>query len=103
MDDYTEDSLVQVFDSRLNTYAEFKGMDAIKQMFVDLFAALRWSLLTQMMQIEPDYNGVFFVWSSLSHPKASETFVFDDSHKIVRQNIVVQTKVDDSKLLAVQV
>jgi len=99
MDDYTADSLVQVYDIRDNSYTQFHGLSAIKQMFIDLFAAIGAAAVNgdpgvtvPLQQIEPEYNGVFLVWTSNSHPKATDTFVFDDNHKIIRQNIVVTSK-----------
>merc|ERR1712173_12069 len=99
MNDYTDDSIVNLFDNRDNTYAQFEGMDEIRSMFVDVFAAIEAAAVdgdpnvtVPLQQIEPDYEGVFLVWTANAYPKATDTFVFDDNHKIIRQNIVVTSK-----------
>jgi len=46
----------------------------------------------KVLEVDETVNGVFLVWESLSHPKATDTFVFNDDGKIIRQNIVVKTK-----------
>lgn len=99
MDDYTEDSLVQVWDARTEEFSDFKGLEKIQGMFQKLFADIKaagqggdYGITVPLQQVEPAYNGVFLVWTSNSHPKATDTFVFNDAHKIIRQNIVVQTK-----------
>jgi len=98
--DYTPDSIVQVFDTRLETHSTFKTVDAIKGMFKQLFTDIDAAkgtngigLNVKILEVEPKFNGVFLVWESLSHPKATDTFVFNDAGKIIRQNIVVHTKI----------
>jgi len=98
--DYTAESIVQVFDTRAEKYEKFGTPAAIKEMFKQLFTAMQAAkndagstgLAVKLLEVEPKFNGVFLVWESLSHPKATDTFVFDDAGKIIRQNIVVQTK-----------
>jgi len=97
--DYTADSIVQVFDTRTQAYDKFDTPAAIKEMFKQLFTAMQEAktddgngLATKLLEVEPKFNGVFLVWESTSHPKATDTFVFDDDGLIIRQNIVVQTK-----------
>jgi len=97
--DYTADSIVQLLDTRTETYSTFKTVDAIKGMFKTLFTDIDAAkdnngigLNVKILEVEPKFNGVFLVWESLSHPKATDTFVFNDAGKIIRQNIVVETK-----------
>jgi len=107
--DYTAESIVQVFDHRDEAYNTFNTPEAIKEMFKQLFTAMDavktdadgTGLAVKLLEVEPTSNGVFLVWESLSHPKATDTFVFDDEGKIIRQNIVVFTK--DPAGLKVQV
>merc|ERR1719277_2054732 len=100
MADYTEDSIVEVFDTREEKYTQYKGLTEIKGMFDALFVAIKnagtgdpvnYGIGVLVQEVDPSYNDVFLVWKSNSHPKATDTFVFSDDHKIIRQNIVVQT------------
>jgi hypothetical protein len=101
LEDYTEESFIQVFDNRVEKYESFKGINAIKNMFTGLFEAIANAtdesgegIAVPLQQVEEAYDSVFLVWKSNSHPKATDTFVFDANHKISMQNIVVQTKAD---------
>merc|ERR1712238_363469 len=99
--DYTAESIVQVFDHRDEAYNTFNTPEAIKEMFKQLFTDMQaegrgaagTGLAVKLLEVEPTYNGAFLVWESLSHPEATDTFVFNADGKIIRQNIVVQTKV----------
>merc|ERR1719296_741594 len=107
MKDYTEASLVQVHDNTVEdagatAYSKFEGISQIRGMFDELFTAIKakeqtvggapsQGLDVRLLEVEPDFSGVFFVWESFSHPKATDTFVFDSAGKIIRQNIVVST------------
>jgi len=93
MNEYDENSIVQVFDNRENKYSEFKGTCAIKGMFVDLFKTIGDAgngVEVGLLEIDPSHNSVFLVWRSNSHPKATDTFIFN-GNMIARQNIVVTT------------
>jgi len=107
MKDYTESSIVQVYDNKDMSYTEFAGLAKIEQMFVDLFAAIQAGrtdpqdpategIAVGLLEIDPTYNSVFLAWKSNSHPQATDTFTFftdtDGKSKISRQNIVVTTK-----------
>lgn len=103
MEDYTEDSIVQVYDNRLTNpndatkaYSKFVGKEQIKGMFTQLFKDITKEnpadVAVRLLEVEKDFDGVFLVWESASHPKATDTFVFDKDGKIIRQNIVVTTK-----------
>jgi len=103
MKDYTADSIVQVFDNRGKTYSKFDSEAKIRTMFEGLFTDINKAKTTpydpntngvevKVLEVEKAFNGVFLVWSSESHPKATDTFVFNTEGKIIRQNIVVTTK-----------
>lgn len=99
MKDYDENSIVQVYDNRdtiarTEAYAEFKGIAPITQMFTDLFKEIGDAgdnVAVGLLEIDTSTNSVFLGWRSNSHPKATDTFIFDGD-KIRRQTIVVTTK-----------
>jgi len=101
MKDYTEDSIVQVFDNRDKQYSKFDSVAKIRTMFDGLFRDILAAkdtpfdaadgVTVPLLEVEKD-RGVFLVWKSNSHPKATDTFVFNPDGKIIRQNIVVTTK-----------
>merc|ERR1719296_217947 len=107
MKDYTEASIVQVHDNTVEdagatAYSKFEGISQIRGMFNDLFTAIKAKEQTvggtlsqgvdvRLLEVEPDFSGGFLVWESFSHPKATDTFVFDSAGKIIRQNIVAST------------
>ena len=71
-------------------------MTEIKAMFGGLFAALYNNSLLAAPVITVEHSPipqVFLVWESPSSgfDKVTDTFLFDDAGKIIRQNIVVQT------------
>jgi len=100
--DYDANSIVQVYDFNGNTYTEHAGLAAIETMFVALFQAIKDGATTigdpntegveiGLLEVDPDFNSVFLAWKSNSHPKATDTFIFNGA-TIARQNIVVTTK-----------
>lgn len=99
MKDYTAESLVQVFDNNGDVYTSFSGPAPIRGMFDKLFKDIQAAkvgedigLAVKLLEVEPKFNGVFLVWESKSHLKGTDTFVFNDAGKIIRQNIVALTK-----------
>jgi len=100
MEDYLETSIIRVFDFNGVQYSAHTGLTEIRTMFAALFAAINAAadddgatgVEVRQLEVEAVYNSVFLVWKSFSHPKATDTFLFDDEGKIVRQNIVVTTK-----------
>jgi hypothetical protein len=108
MVDYTDDSIVQVFDNSVavaDGYSTFKG-DEIRGFFEKLFKEIDTAksgddigLAVKLLEIEPSSSGVFLVWESLSHTKATDTFVFNTKGQIIRQNIVVSTKTGREKVM----
>lgn len=102
MMDYDENSIVQVYDFNGDTYTEHTGLVAIETMFVALFKAITDGATTigdpdtegvqiGLLEVDPDFDSVFLAWKSNSHPKATDTFIFNGA-TIARQNIVVTTK-----------
>lgn len=101
--DYTESSTVQVWSWGMGDglgYASYAGIDEIGVMFDALWTAWNANLVDGSVglefpvgfpRVEVDFKSVFLVWMSNSHPKAAETFLFDDMGKILRQTIVVST------------
>lgn len=101
MEDYTDESIVQLFDNRDLSYTSYVGRDRIQLMFTELFAAMAdrrtntsdpgtEGLEVSLLEIEERFNSVFLAWRSTSHVKATDTFIFN-GNKIIRQNIVVET------------
>jgi len=95
MDDYTDASFVQVYDNNKagkdGGYSTYKGMEQIKGMFETLFAQIGGNesgVEVKVLDVDTDKNTVFLVWTSKSHPKATDTFIFDDQGKILTQTIV---------------
>merc|ERR1712154_11601 len=99
--DYVETSIIRVYDFTTNTYQKVEGLAAIETMFNDLFAAINAKKVGEDTGVvAPNNNGetvespdrsTFLVWRSYSHPRATDTFLYNDAGKIVRQNIVVST------------
>merc|ERR1719343_702633 len=98
MDDYTEESLVQVYDNVKNdgNYTFYKGKTEIQNMFKALFQEIgpkpNNGVAVKVLDVDVTRKTVFLVWTSNSHPKATDTFIFDDAGKILTQTIVVSTK-----------
>lgn len=111
MADYTAESIVQVFDNKDKVYKSFEGIDPIKGMFKTLFEDILAAATdtndkpgsngfeVKVKEVENKVKGVFLVWKSNSHPKATDTFVFNDEGKIIRQNIVVETKTSEMNVM----
>lgn len=96
--DYTEDSVVRVFDWNGEKYSKHTGLAGIRDMFKGLFEAIDAAKQGDDKGVGcPEWfprverDSVFLVWKSFSHPKATDTFLFDAGGKITRQNIVVDT------------
>jgi len=105
MDDYTNDSVVRLYDHSVDGTPEQKlstfgpnDLPAIRAMFAGLFPALNGCAQGSeddklQAQVDLDEAGkqVFLVWScsSASFNRATDTFIFDDNGVIINQNIVV--------------
>jgi len=101
LDDYTEESVIRIWDNTNSGYSTHAGLDAIGTMFTGLFAAITGAsegdplsdgVGAPLVSVTPQFNSVFLVWKSFSNPKATDTFIFDDAGKIVRQNIATSSK-----------
>ena len=95
MVDYTENSVVRLYNFTKKEKAEFKGLDAIRGMFAGLFAELKdlSGLEAPVVDVDEEGKQVFLVWKcpTSGYTDVSDTFVFDDNFKINRQNIVALT------------
>jgi len=102
--DYTADSIIRIWDNTGSVYSAHEGLAEIEAMFTGLFAAIvaadngdgtddSEGIKVPLISVTPQYNSVFLVWESFSNPKATDTFIFDDDGKIIRQNIVTNSKV----------
>merc|ERR1711920_488120 len=106
MRDYERNSIIDVYDSRERSRTVYSIEADVKKFFDDLFEEMRQAadppsadfatagegLRVGLQEIEADYNSVMLVWSSRSHPKATDTFIFTPEGKIARQTIVVETR-----------
>jgi len=99
LEDYTESSVINVWDNTKATFTSHAGLAAVEAFFNGLWVELNAAkqgddlgLNVPVLEIEPEEKSVFLVWESFSHPKATDSFYFDDEGKILVQNIVVATK-----------
>lgn len=97
--DYTEESEIKVYNMITEQYTTHTGLAEIGTLFAGLFAELHDNSLLAapvvMVEHEP-IPQVFLVWESPAsgYLKGTDSFLFDDAGKIIRQNIVVQTAVE---------
>jgi hypothetical protein len=96
--DYTEDSEINIYDWTTKEESVHTGLDAIGTMFGGLFTALHdtTTLAAPVVMVEhKPIPQVFLVWETPSSGflKVTDSFLFDDAGKIIRQNIVVQSAV----------
>jgi len=93
MDDYTEASVVQIWDARTLARTEYKGLTKIREMFLQLFADLggppALGLDVKLLEVHEATKTVFLVWKSDAIPQATDFFIFDANDKIITQNIQV--------------
>merc|ERR1711924_457117 len=98
--DYTENSVIKVYDQITGELAEFKGLKGVKELFTGLFKALHDTsgLAAPAIRVDPGSEGiagsVFLVWrcptSGFTH--VTDTFLFDEDGKIAKQNIVASRR-----------
>jgi len=101
MEDYTEDSVVDIADyaegaTKIPDFKKHSGLTEIREMFQDLFTDIddNCNLGAPLQEITGDGDSkakqVFLVWRNLAstYKWATDTFVFDDNFKIIKQNIV---------------
>jgi hypothetical protein len=94
--DYTEESEINIYNWVTKENTVHTGMVAIRAMFEGLFTALHDNSLLDapvVMVEDSPIAQVFLVWESPASDfaKVTDSFLFDDAGKIIRQNIVVQT------------
>lgn len=104
MKDYDEDSIIRVFDWREYerdglSYTLADDLTKIESLFTGLFASIGQDpegtpnqVNVRLQLREYDFKTVFLVWEhSTSHLRATDTFLFNDAGKIIRQNIVIRS------------
>lgn len=90
--DYTERSVIRCHDHRTGETTVCEGLSDIRSFFANLFAALT-DLSTlaapEIVVEEKPFSQVFLIWScpSSGFPSCHDTFHFDSSNRIIRQNI----------------
>ena len=97
--DYTEESVVTLFDHTEGTLLTAKGLSQIKQMYMNFFQMLfdiseMEAPIMKIAEGTSTYDGsVFQVWKCPSSgiTSAAETYVFSSDNKISRQNIAYTT------------
>ena len=95
--DYTEKSVIKVYNQVTGELVEFKGLKAVKECFTGLFKDLSdlSGLAAPAIRVEEateDKAGmVFLVWRcpSSGYNHATDTFLFDAAGKIAKQNVVI--------------
>ena len=95
MADYTEASLIKVWNFTKKEKTEYKGLAEIRTCFEGLFATLTdlSGLEAPVIDVDAEGKQVFLVWKcpTSGYTDVSDTFIFDSDHKIHRQNIVMST------------
>jgi len=93
--DYTEASIITVYNQADGTKTEFKGLTGVQDCFTGLFKSLHdcSDLAAPVQHVEESDSGVpsvFLVWScgASGYAGATDTFIFNASGKILRQNVV---------------
>ena len=95
--DYTEASVIKVYDQITGELTEFKGLKGVKDLFTGLFKDMPdlSGLAAPAIRVEEateDKAGmVFLVWRcpSSGYNHATDTFLFDKDGKIAKQNVVI--------------
>jgi hypothetical protein len=94
--DYTEDSQIITYDMGSGAQHEYKGLAGVREAFVGLFAELSdlSTLDAPVIRVEDETTPspqVFLMWACPSSGiyKATDTFAFDKTGKITRQNVVL--------------
>jgi len=98
MKDYSDDSILQVYNFADNKFEVHDTKAKIEQFFKTTYATLgadpnNWGIGVPLQQVDNVEKSVFLVWTSTNIPHATDTFIFDDagdSAIILRQNIVLR-------------
>lgn len=87
--DYDENSHVRLFNFDDGSLVEFKGTTAIRELFTGLFTTLSDLSSLAAPVLEQTDGMVFLVWEcpDMGIVWATDTFIFNDNHKITYQNI----------------
>ncbi len=97
MEDYTEESVVSVYNHTTGAHDAYAGLARVRKFFTELFATLSdlSALAAPLVEVTeaPAPKSVFLAWSCPSSGlvSVSDTFLLDDAFKIARQNINVTT------------
>ena len=90
--DYTEDSLIMCYTFHDGKYWTKKGLTEIREMFTGFWEHVgTWKDITlpvgEVSEDQPGSHIGFLVWQAPGNgiPQATDTFVFDENHKIIRQ------------------
>jgi len=95
--DYTDKSVIKVYNQVTDELVEFKGLKGVKECFTGLFKDLSdlSGLAAPAIRVEEATEGkagmVFLVWRcpSSGYNHATDTFLFDAAGKIAKQNVVI--------------
>merc|ERR1719446_692730 len=95
--DYTEDSVITVYNQLTGDNTVYSGLDGARDCFEGLFASLYDTsdlaapVITVKEATSHEPGSVFLIWRAPAsgYSEATDTFIFDDSAKIYRQNVVV--------------
>jgi hypothetical protein len=95
--DYSEDSVITVYNQLTGSNTVFSGLDGVRECFVGLFASLYdlGDLAAPVVTVKEasahEPGSVFLVWNAAAsgYSEATDTFIFDSSAKILWQNVVV--------------
>merc|ERR1719401_2785058 len=91
--DYSEASMVRVHNNVTAETSVHKGLAGVREMFTSLFADLKdlSTLSAPVIDVDENEKQVFLVWKcpGCGYDTATDSFVFGNGNKIVRQNIVV--------------
>eukprot|EP00475_Leptophrys_vorax_P032884 TRINITY_DN51262_c0_g1_i1.p1 TRINITY_DN51262_c0_g1~~TRINITY_DN51262_c0_g1_i1.p1 ORF type:complete len:131 (-),score=35.57 TRINITY_DN51262_c0_g1_i1:77-469(-) len=91
--DYTEESVVNMYnhtDGTLNTY---KGITQIEACFTSLFQSLTdmSGTAAPVQSVDEKHKTLFLIWqvTGSGYTKCTDTFVLNNDYKIIAQNVVV--------------
>ena len=95
--DYSEDSVVTVYNQLTGSNTVYSGLDGVRSCFVELFASLYdisdldAPVITVKEASMHEPGSVFLIWSAAAsgYSYATDTFIFDSASKILWQNVVV--------------